>query len=169
MKIKKRLDVLLVDQGYADSRTKAQAVITPPTANTTLTYTGEKQELLATAGLTTFGEIEYSLDNEDWVKTIPTAKEAGKYVVYYRVVGSDNYNGATGSLAVTIKAHEHDWKYSASGAVITATCSGEGLCNINETTIALEKNNKANFVYDGFFMDLGTPEAIEEAEKYVSM
>lgn len=27
MKIKKRLDVLLVDQGYADSRTKAQAVI----------------------------------------------------------------------------------------------------------------------------------------------
>ena len=27
MKIKKRLDVLLVEQGYADSRTKAQAII----------------------------------------------------------------------------------------------------------------------------------------------
>ena len=27
MKIKKRLDVLLTEQGYADSRTKAQAII----------------------------------------------------------------------------------------------------------------------------------------------
>ena len=27
MKIKKRLDVLLVEQGFADNRTKAQAVI----------------------------------------------------------------------------------------------------------------------------------------------
>lgn len=27
MKIKKRLDVLLVEQGYADTRTKAQAII----------------------------------------------------------------------------------------------------------------------------------------------
>ena len=27
MKIKKRLDVLLVEQGYADSRAKAQAII----------------------------------------------------------------------------------------------------------------------------------------------
>ncbi len=40
---------------------------------------------------------------------------------------------------------------------------------IDEYLLQARNRRLANFVYDGFFMDLGTPEAIEEAEKYVSM
>lgn len=58
-----------------------------PTANV-ITYTGEAQELV-TAG---DGTMTYSLDGENYSADIPTVTDAGKYTVYYKVEGSDNWN-----------------------------------------------------------------------------
>ena len=84
---------------------KATAVVNDVTA-ADLVYNGDDQVLLdADEAYATFGEIEYSLDEEEgWVTdyTEITGWEAGDYTVYYRVVGNDNYYGAQGNIDVTI-------------------------------------------------------------------
>ena len=125
---------------------KTTVIITAPKANT-LTCNGAEQPLV-TAGSTTFGEIEYSLDEKNWNTTIPTATEKGEYTVYYRVQGTENYDGANGSVEVTIEEHKHDWKFEASDAIITATCQNTVGCDINKT-IKLEVKAPENLVYDG--------------------
>ena len=83
--------------GYSGSRTatfaitKATAVVTSPTANT-LTCTGEAQALV-TAGSTTFGTLLYSTDGVNYAADIPTGTDVKAYTVYYKVEGSDNWNG----------------------------------------------------------------------------
>ena len=51
-----------------------------------LTYNGKDQPLVE-AGKTKDGRILYSLNHENWSKNIPTGKDAGDYVVWYRVEG----------------------------------------------------------------------------------
>ena len=70
--------------------TKADCALTAPTANT-LTYTGEPQALVA-AGTATGGELQHSLDGENYSASIPTGTDAGDYAVYYKVAGDNNHN-----------------------------------------------------------------------------
>ena len=88
---------------------KIEAVVTAPTAKTGLKYTGEPQELV-NAGSTTGGTIEYKLDDDDWSTDIPTAVNVdNNYVVYYRIVGGDNYNDIAGvALSEAIKIEAND-------------------------------------------------------------
>jgi len=80
---------------------KATPTVTAPTAKT-LIYTGEAQELV-TAGSTTGGEMQYSLDGTNYSTTIPKGTEAGNYTVYFKVVGGDNYaDTPAASFTVTI-------------------------------------------------------------------
>ncbi len=82
---------------------KADSTITASTAKTDLPYNGTAQQLLATAGSATGGELQYKVNGGTYSTAAPTATTAGEHTVYYKVVGNDNYNGiAEASIKVTI-------------------------------------------------------------------
>ena len=70
--------------------TKALPQVTAPTAIRGL-MDNDQSYALITAGSTTGGVMEYSLDGETWSTEIPEASEPGKYTVSYRVAGGKNY------------------------------------------------------------------------------
>ena len=80
---------------------KGEYTVTAPTAISPLAYNA-KEQALVTAGTVNAGQILYSLDGETYGTDVPTAMNAGKYTVYYKVEASDNYNGCGGSLPVSI-------------------------------------------------------------------
>ena len=80
---------------------KLVPTVTAPTANA-LTYNGAEQALV-TAGKTTGGTMLYRLDDSEWSEQIPTAKNVGKYTVWYKVQGNAEYaDVAEQSLTVTV-------------------------------------------------------------------
>lgn len=63
-----------------------------PSAVENLVYTG-KEHLLVKAGKAKNGTVLYKLGFDgNYSEKLPTAEAAGKYVVYYKVVGDKNYN-----------------------------------------------------------------------------
>ena len=80
---------------------KLLPTVTAPTANA-LTYNGAEQALVS-AGKTTGGTMLYRLDDSKWSEQIPTAKNVGKYTVWYKVQGNAEYaDVAEQSLTVTV-------------------------------------------------------------------
>ena len=80
---------------------KLVPTVTAPTANA-LTYNGAEQALV-TAGKTTGGTMLYRFDGSKWSEQLPTAKNAGKYTVWYKVQGNAEYaDVAEQSLTVTV-------------------------------------------------------------------
>ena len=80
---------------------KLVPTVTAPTANA-LTYNGAEQALV-TAGKTTGGTMLYRLGDSEWSEQLPTAKNAGKYTVWYKVQGNAEYaDVAEQSLSVTV-------------------------------------------------------------------
>ncbi len=70
---------------------KAVPVVTAPQPVEGLQYTGKTQALI-TAGSTTGGTMEYSLEQEvNYSAELPAAAKAGSYTVWYRVDGGANY------------------------------------------------------------------------------
>ena len=66
--------------------------VTPPKAREGLVYDRTEQELI-TAGSATGGTMVYSLsENEDYSEDIPVGTDAGKYIVWYKVIGDEGYN-----------------------------------------------------------------------------
>lgn len=51
-----------------------------------------QSQYLVSAGSTTGGTLEYKLDGGEWSNQIPKAKNPGTYIVWYRVIGNENYN-----------------------------------------------------------------------------
>ena len=101
--------VVIKSTNYADitltvnvnATDKLLPTVTAPTANA-LTYNGTEQALV-TAGKTTGGTMLYRLDNSEWSEQIPTAKNVGKYTVWYKVQGNAEYaDVAEQSLTVTV-------------------------------------------------------------------
>ena len=89
--------------------------VTAPTANA-LTYNGTEQALV-TAGKTTGGTMLYRLDNSEWSEQIPTAKNVGKYTVWYKVQGNAEYaDVAEQSLTVTVSDRPSSGGASGGGA-----------------------------------------------------
>ena len=66
--------------------------VTAPTAATGLEYTGNPLTLVATAGSSPEGILEYSLDNTTYSTSLPTGTDAGDYDIWYRVKGDSNHN-----------------------------------------------------------------------------
>lgn len=80
---------------------------------------------------------------------------------WYAVYGSDTENPPTTIMEnvlgefdrfnrckyMTIRAHDHDWSYSAKGASITASCSFAG-CQL-DSGLTLKLVGQKNYVYDG--------------------
>ena len=125
---------------------KLVPTVTAPTANA-LTYNGAEQALV-TAGKTTGGTMLYRLDDSEWSEQIPTAKNAGKYTVWYKVQGNAEYadvaeqnvtvtvakksvtvtaldkSAYTGSTAPDLSSPEADKDYKVEGLVGADTLSG---------------------------------------------
>ncbi|MBR2151535.1 MAG: hypothetical protein IJ902_09190 [Prevotella sp.] len=81
---------------------KGTPTVTAPKAVTGLKYTGQAQTLI-TAGTTTGGTLQYSLDNSTYGTTLPTGTDVKTYTVWYRVKGNANYEDvAAKSITVTI-------------------------------------------------------------------
>ncbi|MBR0282013.1 MAG: InlB B-repeat-containing protein, partial [Oscillibacter sp.] len=85
---------------------------TPATLDTapaaqSLTYNGAEQALV-TAGAATGGAVQYKAgDSGAYSETVPTAKNAGTYTVYYKVVGDDTHTDtAEASVSVMIAPKE---------------------------------------------------------------
>ena len=80
------------------------SLITPPTAQENLTYTGQEQALITAGSVTDYGTMQYSLtENGTYSQDIPTGTDAGAYTVWYRVIGDANHNDtAPASVAVSI-------------------------------------------------------------------
>ena len=68
---------------------KSTPKVTPPTP-VTYVYNGQAR-VMAGAGSTTGGTLQYSLDNSNWSTSIPTATNVNTYPIYYRVVGNNSY------------------------------------------------------------------------------
>ena len=96
---------------------KAQQQIFPPQVDDNLTYSDEGQPLLSSPPTVEKGNesglIEYDAvsekendnwksQNASWISTIPLAKEAGKYFVYYKIQGNENYEDFIGSVPVVV-------------------------------------------------------------------
>ena len=82
----------------------SSSLITPPTAQENLTYTGQEQALITAGSVTDYGTMQYSLtENGTYSPDIPTGTDAGTYTVWYRVIGDTNHNDtAPASVAVSI-------------------------------------------------------------------
>ena len=80
------------------------SLITPPTAQENLTYTGREQALITAGSVADYGTMQYSLtENGTYSPDIPTGTDAGAYTVWYRVIGDANHNDTTpASVAVSI-------------------------------------------------------------------
>ena len=125
---------------------KLVPTVTAPTANA-LTYNGAEQALVI-AGKTTGGTMLYRLDGSKWSEQLPTAKNAGKYTVWYKVQGNAEYadvaeqsltvtvakkavtvtaldkSAYTGSTAPDLSSPEADKNYKVEGLVGADTLSG---------------------------------------------
>ncbi len=79
-------------------------LITPPTAQENLTYTGQERALITAGSVTDYGTMQYSLtESGTYSQDIPTGTDAGTYTVWYRVIGDANHNDtAPASVAVSI-------------------------------------------------------------------
>ena len=78
--------------------TKADSSVTKAPAANTLAYTGDLQELVQ-PGEAEGGKLVYllegsgdPLDNSAYSESVPSAKEVGKYKVWYKVIGDDQHN-----------------------------------------------------------------------------
>jgi len=78
-------------------------VATEPEAVSPLTYDAGQAQVLVTEGTATGGMMVYSLDGTNYVQTIPKAKDAGTYTVYYKAQGDRNHTDSeTETVEVTI-------------------------------------------------------------------
>ena len=71
--------------------TDGTASYTAPKAISGMVYIGRTQELI-TAGSSTDGTLQYSLDGSNYSTAIPTGKNAKTYTIYYKVKGDANHN-----------------------------------------------------------------------------
>ena len=111
--------------------TKAEGAVTAPTAVSGLVFSGSAQALI-TAGSSTTGTIQYSLDGKTYAETIPTGTDAGDYTVYYQVTPDVNHTApAAGSVevsiarkAVTVTADNQTKEAGKVDPTLTATVTG---------------------------------------------
>ena len=95
--------------------------VTAPTAKT-LTYTGSAQTLV-NAGTATYGTMEYSLDGAAWATALPTATGVDTYTVSWRVTGTANYTGDSGSFTVSIAKASISPSVSITGWTVGGTAN----------------------------------------------
>ena len=128
------------------------ASITTIPAAKTLTYNAEAQELVD-AGVAVGGELQYSVDNQNWSATIPAETEAGDYQIYFRVKGDGNHTDyqpmtvGQNPVAVSIPVTIAKKNLKAKPAEIPANVAIFGVLPQNG---AISNTNYLKVEYDGF-------------------
>ena len=84
----------------------ADGSLTPPVGKTGLVFSGTAQNLI-TAGSSTTGTVQYSLDGTTYGTAIPQGTDAKEYTIYYKVVAKAGYkdvaDGSEKKPTVTVK------------------------------------------------------------------
>ena len=131
----------------------ADGSLTPPSGKSGLVYTGAAQDLI-TAGSSTTGTMQYSLDGTNYSTTIPQGTDAKEYTVYYKVVANAGYNDVDpASFKVTIAAKtvssptitlsETSFVYDGNAKEPTATVKdGETTIPASEYTVSYKDNTE---------------------------
>ena len=131
----------------------ADGSLTPPTAKTGLVYTGSPMDLI-TAGSSTTGTVQYSLDGSTYSATIPQGEEAKEYTVYYKVVANSGYKDVAAQSfkvaiapkavsAPTITLSETSYTYDGTEKKPTVTVKdGDTTIPADEYTVSYEDNVK---------------------------
>ncbi|MCR5362265.1 MAG: chitobiase/beta-hexosaminidase C-terminal domain-containing protein [Bacteroidales bacterium] len=104
---------VVADENHLDVEAQTVAVniskvaiseITAPSAIEGLIYTSKPLDL-ANAGSAVGGEMQYSLNGENFTTEVPSATNAETYTVYYRIAGDENhFDVDAASFTVTIQA-----------------------------------------------------------------
>ena len=129
---------------------KATPTVTAPTAKS-LTYNASAQALVNT-GSTTAGTLQYSIDNQTYSTSIPSATNAGTYTVYYRVVGDGNINDvAAKSVTATIA--------KAAGAISFASANVSKTFGDASFTNSLTKTGDGTVTYSSSNTNVATVNA----------
>ena len=155
---------------------KAESGCTAPLVYDTLVYNGANQTLII-AGQPMGGEMQYSLDTtvlDCWSNSLPQAKDAGTYNVYYRVKGDKNHNDhyydlitvSIAKAALTATADDKNvvygdavpeytvsysgWMGTDESSVLTGTiafaCTYAPTSNVDEYTITPSGVDAANYI-----------------------
>ena len=93
-------------QSFNVTIAKATPSYTAPIAKSGLIYNESDQELVTIGS----SNIVYSLDNVNYSSSVPTAKDAGTYTVYYKVNETDNYVGV-GPFSFDVEIAKADATY----------------------------------------------------------
>ncbi|MBE6331611.1 MAG: hypothetical protein E7070_04830 [Bacteroidales bacterium] len=115
---------VVADENHIDTEvqtvsvTIARAPITEviaPSSIENLMFNGEAQTLIA-AGSAINGEMQYSLDGENFSTELPSATNIGDYTVYFKIVGDENHLDVEAqTLAVTIVTNLFEIRYVVDG------------------------------------------------------
>lgn len=136
--------------------TKGIPVVTAPTP-IVLMENGTAQPLV-TAGATTGGTLQYSLDNVSYSETIPMETSAGTYTVYYRVVGDANYDDVEPqSVGVTIQPSGSLLPLTITANSAEREYNGEALTDFGYTVTGLSEGDSIqSIVMSGSQTNAGT-------------
>ena len=141
----------LVIEQAAYSVTVTQLNVTAPEGKTNLVYSGNAQDLV-TAGSTSDGEMQYSLDGTNYGTAFPQGIDAKEYTVYYKVVDNLGQNLVDpASFKVTIAAKtvssptitlsETNYTYDGQAKEPTVTVKdGETTIPASEYTVSYSNN-----------------------------
>ena len=125
----------------------AAIVGTAPTAKS-LKYNGTEQELV-TAGATSDGTMQYSLNNTNWSTAIPKGKDAKTYTVYYKVKGDSGHSDSTvANVKVTIG--QKDISGVTIGAIANQSYTGSAITPdpvVTDGTTVLKKDKDYTVSY----------------------
>ena len=105
---------------------------------------GKQETLVATVTpADTTDAIVWTSDNTD-VATVANG------VITAVADGTATINATVGAYSATCEVtvetvHEHNWSYAASGDTITATCSGEGTCDVTALTLTIVKPTMSRY------------------------
>ena len=121
-----KIDVQPTDAGLVPSHYDEL----PDTVYPFVTYDGNPKPLV-TAGVCSTGTVEYKLDEDGtYSTTIPTAVDAGVYLVYYRVKGNEGYADIEEDYTFGI-IEKADCQFTAPTAIEGLTDEFEGFPLIN--------------------------------------
>jgi len=112
------------------SVSKTTPSVTAPVPKT-LTYNGSSQTLIS-AGSTTGGTLQYSLDGSNWSTSLISAVDANTYPVYYRVVGNSSYYDVAAKTVTSIIKKADPTVKAPDGKTIT--CDGTAKALVSAAT-----------------------------------
>ena len=122
--------------------------VTAPKAKLGMLFTGEAQTLI-TAGSAEGGEMQYSLDGENYATTLPQGTDAKEYTIYYKVVGDKNHNDVEAENIKAVIAKKTvglEWSnttFDADNAEHQPTVAATGLEGEDVCTVTVEGKGKA--------------------------